>query len=51
MVGKLKLGARENNATYSRANVALERHGPAAFDRNGAFAKAFPQTLQRLTGP
>jgi hypothetical protein len=51
LVEKLKLGARENNAIYSKADVAFERQGPAACDRNGGFAQRFRQTLQRLTGP
>src|SRR4051812_43236755 len=46
LVDKLKLGARENDAVYSEADVAFERQGPAACDRNGGFAKAFRQKLQ-----
>ena len=51
LVEKLKLQARENNAIYSKADVAFERQGPAACDRNGGFAKRFRQTLQGFTGP
>ncbi|HEX2512874.1 MAG TPA: hypothetical protein VHK44_09805 [Xanthobacteraceae bacterium] len=51
LVAKLRLGARENNAIYSKADIAFERQGPAACDRNGAFAQRFRQTLQSLTGP
>jgi hypothetical protein len=47
----LKLRTRENNAIYSAADVAFERRGAAACDRNGSFAKDFRQTLERLTGP
>ena len=51
LVEKLKLRARENNAIYSKADVAFERQGPGACDRNGAFAHRFRQMLQSLTGP
>lgn len=51
LVEKLKLRARENDAVYSEADVAFERQGHAACDRNGDFAKRFLQTLQRVTGP
>jgi hypothetical protein len=51
LVEKLKLRARENDAVYSEADVTFERQGPAACDRSGDFAKAFRQTLQRVTGP
>lgn len=48
---KMKLRRRENDAVYSQADVAFERQGPTACDRNGKFAKGFRRTLQRLTGP
>jgi hypothetical protein len=51
LVEKLKLPARENDSVYSEADIAFERQGPAACDRNGDFAKGFVQTLQKLTGP
>ncbi len=50
LVEKMKLGARENDAVYSDADVAFEKQGAAACDRNGNFAKGFRQTLQDLTG-
>jgi hypothetical protein len=50
LVEKLKLRTRENNSIYS-ADVAFERRGAAACDRNGNFVKDFRQTLERLTGP
>ena len=50
LVEKMKLGARENDAVYSEADVAFEKQGAAACDRNGNFAKGFRQTLQGLTG-
>ena len=51
LVEKLKLGARENDAVYSEADVAFERQGHKACDRKSDFAKGFLQTLQRVTGP
>jgi len=51
LVEKMKLKARENNSIYSAADVAFERQGPAACDRNGGFAKDFRQKLEKLTGP
>lgn len=51
LVEKMRLGQRENDAVYSEADVAFERQGPAACDRNGSFAKGFRYTLQKLTGP
>ncbi len=51
LVEKLKLRTRENNSIYSAADVAFERRGAAACDRNGIFVKDFRQTLERLTGP
>ena len=50
LVERLKLKPRENDALYSEADIAFEKQGPKACDRNGAFAKGFRQTLQRLTG-
>jgi hypothetical protein len=50
LVEKMKLGARENDAVYSEADVAFEKQGPAACDRSSSFAKSFRQTLQGLTG-
>ena len=50
LVEKLKLGANENDAVYSEADIAFEKQGRAACDRNGNFAKGFRQTLQRVTG-
>jgi hypothetical protein len=50
LVEKLKLKPRENDALYSEADVAFEKQGSKACDRNGAFAKGFRQTLQKLTG-
>ena len=44
------LGALENNAIYSKANVAFEWQGLAACDHNGGFANGVRQTLQRLAG-
>ncbi len=51
LVEKMKLGARENDAIYSEADMTFERQGPKACDRNGDFAKGFRQVLQRVTGP
>ena len=51
LLEKLKLRPRENDAVYSEADVAFERQGPAACDRNGDFAKGFRQALQRVAGP
>jgi hypothetical protein len=51
MVGKLKLGSGQDNAISSEADIAFERQGPGACDRNGGFAKGFRRTLQRWTGP
>jgi hypothetical protein len=51
LVDKLKLGARENDAVYSEADVTFERQGRSACDRNGNFAKGFRRTLQRVTSP
>ncbi len=51
LVEKLKLGSNENDAVYSEADIAFEKQGAAACDRNGNFAKGFRQTLQSLTGP
>lgn len=48
---KLKLRQRDNDALYSEADMTFERQGRAACDRNGAFAKGFRQTLQRMIGP
>jgi hypothetical protein len=50
LVERMKLGARENDAVYSEADIAFEKQGSAACDRNGNFAKGFRQTLQSLTG-
>lgn len=47
----LKLGTRQANALYSEADIAFEKQGPAACDRNGSFAKGFRETLQKMTGP
>ena len=51
LVEKMKIGARENDEIYSEADMAFERQGSKACDRNGDFAKGFRQTLQRVTGP
>jgi hypothetical protein len=51
LVDKMKLGARENDAVYSEADVTFERQGRSACDRNGTFAKGFRRTLQRVTSP
>ena len=50
LVEKMRIGARENDAIYSEADLTFERQGPKACDRNGAFAKGFRQTLQKATG-
>ena len=50
LVERLKLKPRENDALYSEADIAFEKQGPKACDRNGAFAKGYRQTLQNLTG-
>lgn len=51
LVEKMKLGARENDAIYSEADVAFEKQGPSACDRNGKFAKGFQLNLKRVTSP
>jgi hypothetical protein len=50
LVEKLKLGPKDNDALYSEADIAFEKQGPKACDRNGPFARGFRQTLQKLTG-
>jgi hypothetical protein len=35
---------------YSDADVAFEKEGPKACDRNGSFAKMYKEMLQKLTG-
>jgi hypothetical protein len=47
----LKFGTRQANAMYSAADIAFEKQGPAACDRNGSFAKEFRETLHKMTGP
>lgn len=47
----LKLGTSQTNALYSEADIAFEKQGPTACDRNGSFAKTFRETLQKMTGP
>ncbi len=47
----LKLSERQADAVYSDADVAFEKQGTRACDRNGSFAKTYKETLQKLTGP
>jgi hypothetical protein len=47
----LKLSERQADAVYSDADIALEKQGPKACDRDGNFAKLYKETLQKLTGP
>ncbi len=47
----LGLSERQADAVYSDADVAFEKQGPKACDRNGNFAKLYQETLQKLTGP
>jgi hypothetical protein len=46
----LRLSETQADAVYSDADVALEKQGPRACDRNGNFAKLYKETLQKLTG-
>jgi hypothetical protein len=51
LAADLKLTERQTDAVYSDADVALEKQGPKACDRDGNFAKLYKETLQKLTGP
>jgi hypothetical protein len=46
----LKLSAKQVDAVYSDADIAFEKQGPQACDRNGKFAKLYNDTLKKLTG-
>lgn len=51
LMEKMKLGPRENDAVYSEADMAFEKQGASACNRNGNFAKGFQRTLQKVTSP
>ncbi|HET7680417.1 MAG TPA: hypothetical protein VFK79_09820 [Xanthobacteraceae bacterium] len=45
------MSGRQADVIDREADVAFERQGPAACDRNGGFAQGFRPTLQRWFGP
>jgi hypothetical protein len=47
----LKLRDWQTDAIFSEADIAFEKQGPKACDRNGGFARIYKETLQKLTGP
>jgi hypothetical protein len=51
LASQLKLTERQNDGVFSEADIALEKQGPKACDRDGSFAKLYKETLQKLTGP
>jgi len=47
---RMNLSEDQADLLYSDADVAFEKQGPKACDRNGSFAKMYKETLQKLTG-
>jgi hypothetical protein len=48
---RLRLREDQTDEIYSDADVAFEKEGPKACDRNGGFAKVYNETLQKLVSP
>jgi len=48
---RMNLSEDQTDMLYSDADVAFEKQGPKACDRNGSFAKTYKEILQKLTGP